>query len=367
MVKIVVDVTSQYFDRLQIMPMGRRRKRVRQAGLWTPTAALPLSASHQFYQRLNQILDERKFDKFVETICEDFYAGEVGRRPSLTAGTYFRLLMVGYFEGIDSEHGIAWRASDSMLVRSFARIALDESVPDDSAISRIRQQIDIETHHAVFQWVLVVLAEEELLKKTTIGLAATTKEATAALRSIVRRDTGGRYEEFLTRLAKESSIETPTRKQLAKLDRRRLRGSNDDCTHPQDPNAITNPIPDAHLVRKTRAATRWRTISLDEETHLGSFNLGPHTIDLDASMVRTTNREILLTPMEDCVLKHLAAHRNVPVRHGELAKSLWGAHSGKGVHSLRCFIRSLRKKLELDPAHPQYIVTVPGIGYCLRP
>ena len=171
------------------MAMGRRKKRVRQEGLWTPTAALPVSASHPFYQRLNQILDEKKFDEYVETICEDFYAGEVGR-PGLSPGIYFRLLMVGYFEGIDSERGIAWRASDSLSIRSFVRIALDESVPDHSTISRTRRLMDVETHQAVFQWVLQVLAEKKLLKGTTIGVDATTLEANAALRSIVRRDTG---------------------------------------------------------------------------------------------------------------------------------------------------------------------------------
>jgi transposase len=143
------------------MAMGRRKKRVRQEGLWTPTAALPVSASHPFYQRLNQILDEEKFDEYVETLCADFYAGEVGR-PGLAPGIYFRLLMVGYFEGIDSERGIAWRASDSLSIRSFVRIALEESVPDHSTISRTRRLMDVETHQAVFQWVLAVLAEKKL-------------------------------------------------------------------------------------------------------------------------------------------------------------------------------------------------------------
>src|SRR4026208_2184637 len=209
------------------MAMGRRRKRVRQEELWTPTAALPVGASHPFYQRLNQILDEKRFDEYVETICERFYAGEVGR-PGLAPGIYFRLLMVGYFEGIDSERGIAWRSGDSLSIRSFCRIALDESVPDHSTISRIRRLMDVETHQAVFQWVLQVLAEKKLLKGNSIGVDATTLEANAALRSIVRRDTGEHYEEFLTRLAKESGIETPTREQLAKLDRRRAKkGSKD--------------------------------------------------------------------------------------------------------------------------------------------
>src|ERR1700693_235893 len=238
------------------MAMGRRKRRVRQEGLWTPTAALPMGASHPFYQRLNQILDEKKFDEYVEAICEDFYADEVGR-PGLAPGTYFRLLMVGYFEGVDSDEGIAWRASDSLSIRSFVRIALDESVPDHSTISRTRRLMDVETHQAVFQWVLAVLAEKKLLKGTTIGIDATTLEANAALRSIVRRDTGEKYEEFLARLAKESGIETPTREQLAKVDRERpKKGSNDDWTNPHDPDARITKMKDGrtHLAHKAAHA-----------------------------------------------------------------------------------------------------------------
>jgi len=243
------------------MAMGRRRKRVRQEELWTPTAALPVGASHPFYQRLNQILDEKRFDEYVETICERFYAGEVGR-PGLAPGIYFRLLMVGYFEGIDSERGIAWRSGDSLSIRSFCRIALDESVPDHSTISRTRRLMDVETHQAVFQWVLQVLAEKKLLKGHSIGVDATTLEANAALRSIVRRDTGERYEEFLTRLAKESGIETPTREQLAKLDRRRAKkGSNEDWTHRQDPDARIAKMKDGrtHLAHKAEHAVDMET------------------------------------------------------------------------------------------------------------
>src|SRR5690242_3889785 len=243
------------------MAMGRRRKRIRQEQLWTPTAALPVSASHPFYQKLNQILDEKRFDEFVEALCADFYAGEVGR-PGLAPGIYFRLLMVGYFEGIDSERGMAWRASDSLSIRAFVRIALDESVPDHSTISRTRRLIDVETHQAVFQWVLAMLAEKKLLKGTTIGVDATTLEANAALRSIVRRDTGERYDEFLTRLAKESGIETPTREQLAKLDRKRpKKGSNDDWTHPHDPDARITKMKDGrtHLAHKAEHAVDMET------------------------------------------------------------------------------------------------------------
>jgi transposase len=210
---------------------------------------------------MNRVLDEKKFDDFAEGLCERFYATTMGR-PGLAPGIYFRLLMVGYFEGIDSERGIAWRASDSLSIRSFVRIALDETVPDHSTISRTRRLMEVETHQAVFQWVLPVLAERNLLKGNTIGVDATTLEANAALRSIVRRDTGEQYNEFLTRLAKESGIQTPTREQLAKLDRKRKKkGSNDEWQHPHDPDARITKRKDGrmHLAHKAEHAVEMET------------------------------------------------------------------------------------------------------------
>src|ERR1700684_3733266 len=291
------------------MAMGRRRKRVRQEELWTPTAALPVSASHPFYQRLNQILEEKKFDEYVEAICEDFYAGEVGR-PGLSPGIYFRLLMVGYFEGIDSERGIAWRASDSLSIRSFVRIALDESVPDHSTISRTRRLMDVETHQAVFQWVLAVLAEKKLLKGTTIGVDATTLEANAALRSIVRRDTGECYEDFLVRLAKESGIETPTREQLAKLDRkRRKKGSNDDWTHPHDPDARITKMKDGrtHLAHKAEHAVDMETGALVAVTLHGADEGDTATIPATVAEAGERITSVVADTHGDDVAKQVSA------------------------------------------------------------
>src|SRR6266849_2979899 len=146
--------------------------------------------------------------------------------------------MVGYFEGIDSERGIAWRTADSLALRSFLGFEVSQATPDHSTISRTRRLIDVETHRKVFLWVLRMLAEEGLLKGNTVAIDGTTLEANAALRSIVRRDTGEAYEEFLKGLAKESGIETPTREQLARLDRKRnKKGSNDDWKNPHDLDA----------------------------------------------------------------------------------------------------------------------------------
>lgn len=243
------------------MAMGTRRGRQRQEQLWVSTATLARPASHPFYERLNRLFDETGFDEFVETLCKSFYAGSLGR-PSLPPGMYFRLLMVGYFEGIDSERGIAWRAADSLGIRAFLGIALDESAPDQTTISRTRRLMDMETHQVVFAWVLSVLAEHGLVRGQTLGIDATTLEANAALRSIVRRDSGESYEEFLRRLAQESGIETPTRAQLARLDRKRAKkGSNEEWVHPHDPDARITKMKDGrtHLGHKAEHAVDMET------------------------------------------------------------------------------------------------------------
>src|SRR5882757_5287352 len=219
------------------MAMGTRKQRERQEQLWVTHAELATGPGHPFYARLNELLDREKFDEFAETECAEFYAEKNGR-PSLAPGTYFRLLLIGYFEGVDSERGIAWRAADSLGLRQFLRIGLDEGTPDHSTISRTRRLIDVETHRKVFLWVLGVLADRGLLKGKTVGIDATTLEANAAMRSIVRRDNGASYEEFLTELATQSGIETPSREDLARLDRKRKkRTSNEEWVSPSDPDA----------------------------------------------------------------------------------------------------------------------------------
>ena len=208
-----------------------------QPPLWIAASDLPVSPGHPFYTRLNALLDANGFDTFVEDACRSFYAPVLGR-PSLAPGRYVRLLLVGYFEGIDSERGIAWRAADSLAVRSFLRLGLEEAAPDHSTISRTRRVIDVETHRAVFTWVQQRLAAAGLLKGRTIAIDATTLEANAAMRSIVRRDTGDAYQAYLTRLAAASGIKTPTREVLARFDRTRKKNtSNSEWTSPSDPDA----------------------------------------------------------------------------------------------------------------------------------
>jgi transposase len=236
------------------MAMGKRKSE--QASMWIPTTDLPVSPGHPFYARLNAILDEAGFDRFAEELCRPFYAPVMGR-PSLPPGRYFRLLLLGYFEGLDSERGIAWRAADSLAVRSFVGLGLDAAAPDHSTISRTRRLIDVESHRAVFTWVQERLVAAGLLTGRTVAIDATTLEANAAMRSIVRRDTGESYQEFLTRLAAASGIKTPTREALARLDRRRKkRTSNQDWKNPFDPDAKITKMKDGrtHLAHKAEHA-----------------------------------------------------------------------------------------------------------------
>jgi transposase len=234
----------------------KRRTDEQQAEMWIATKDIACSPGHPFYRALERVFAAEGFDRFVEARCAKFYAETLGR-PSVPPGVYFRMLLIGYFEGIDSERGIAWRCADSLGLRAFLGYTLKEATPDHSTLSVIRKRIDLETHQEVFEWVLKRLAGVGLLKGKTLGVDATTLEANAAMRSIVRRDSGQGYVEFLTQLARASGIETPTREDLARLDRRRKnKGSNKDWVNPHDPEAKITKMKDGrtHLAHKAEHA-----------------------------------------------------------------------------------------------------------------
>jgi transposase len=301
------------------MAMGQR-PREQQPAMWVAVSDLPWSVSHPFYEKLNRLLAEHGFDDFVETQCRPFYAETMGR-PGLAPGHYFRLLFIGYLEGLDSERGIAWRAADSLGVRAFLGLALTEAAPDHSTISRTRRLIDLETHQAVFTWVLQCLGTAGLVKGKTIGIDATTLEANAAMRSIVRRDTGESYHDFLTKLAQTSGVETPTRADLAKLDRKRKKkGSNDDWMHPHDPDARITKMKNGrtHLAHKAEHAVDLETGAIVAVTLQGA-DLG------DTTTMQTT----LPAAVEQ--LEAVAAVTDEGVRTGEELVADKGYHSKQNV------------------------------------
>jgi transposase len=237
------------------MAMGREGDR--QGELMVSWAEMPRSPGHVFYDRLQEVLHAGGFDLFVETACQPYYAPKMGA-PSVPPGRYFRMHMVGYFEGIASERGIAWRCSDSYSLRDFLRLENREKVPDHSWLSKTRGRLPHEVHERVFGWVLKLVAEHGLVKGKRIGVDASTMEANAALRTIVRRDDGRTYREMLTRMAKESGIETPSADDLVRIDRARKgkKLSNEEWTSKTDPEAKIAKMKDGrtHLAYKPEHA-----------------------------------------------------------------------------------------------------------------
>ena len=237
------------------MALGRQGER--QTELMIGWAELPRSPGHAFYDQLQAVLIAAGFDGFAEAQCAPYYARKRGR-PSLPPGRYFRMHLVGYFEGIDSERGLEWRCADSLSLREFLRLGTTEPVPDHSWLSKTRSRLPLEVHEAVFTWVLQRLAEHGLIKGDRIGVDASTMEANAALRAIVRRDTGENYRAMLARMAAESGIATPTAADLIRLDRQRKgkRLSNQDWTSPSDPEAKIAKLKDGrtHLAYKPEHA-----------------------------------------------------------------------------------------------------------------
>jgi len=301
------------------MAMGRV-KNEQQETFWVETAALPQAPGHAFYDKMNGVLAYHEFGRFVEERCAKFYAEKMGR-PSIPPLVYFKMLFIGYFEGIDSERGIAWRAADSLTLRRFLGYELTDQTPDHSSVSRTRRLIDLETHQEVFQWVVTTLAMEGLLKGKTLGVDATTLEANAALRSIVRRDTGEGYEAFLARLAQASGIETPTREDLAKLDKgRKGKGSNRDWKHPHDPDARITKMKDGrtHLAHKAEHAVDLDTGALVAVTVQGADEGDTHTIEETLGQAEENLEEAAKEP---------------DARRGLSDKPLSEAVTDKGYHS----------------------------------
>src|SRR6202035_1593675 len=234
------------------MAMGTPKMRERQEDLWYG-GELPTAPGHPFYKRLNEVLDSADFDPFCETSCAGFYHNKLGR-PSLPPGQYFRVMMIGFFEGLDSERGIAWRLADSLTLRQFLTIGLDEKTPDHVTISRTRRLIDAETHHRIFSWVLEQLARAGLIKGKTIGVDSTTLEANAAMKSIVRRDTGESYMAYLKRLAEAEGIDAKDAAALLRMDRKRSKKtSNEDWESPSDEEAEITKLKDGRTALSYKA------------------------------------------------------------------------------------------------------------------
>ena len=260
------------------MALGKRRDE--QQEMWVATTSLPKSEGHVFYRKLNHLLAEADFDRTIEKLCEPYYHQQLGR-PSIPPGIYFRMLLVGYFEGIGSQRGIAWRCRDSLSLREFLGIPLTEETPDHSSLTRVRDRLPLEVHTSVFQLVLQLAAEKGLLKGKTVAVDSTTLEANAAMKSIVRRDTGEDWNDYLRRLLKEEQgIENPTDEELRRFDRQRKnkRVSNEEWMSPTDPDSRIAKMKDGtiHLAYKAE-----HVVDLETEVVLAASIRPANEADVD--------------------------------------------------------------------------------------
>lgn len=236
--------------------MAMKRRGAEQAGMWVACHELPRSPGHVFYEKLNQVLEAGGFDRFVEDLCAPYYAEGEGR-PSIEPGVYFRMLFIGYFEGLGSQRGIAWRCADSLSLRSFLGIVLTKDTPEHSSMTRIRKRLPEDVFEKVFTFVLKVAVEHGLLKGKTIAVDATTLEANAAMKSLVRRDTGEDWKAYVRRLAEAEGIKDPTDEELRRFDRKRKKKtSNKDWESATDPDSRVTKMKDGrtHLAYKAENA-----------------------------------------------------------------------------------------------------------------
>ena len=252
------------------MALGRREGE-RQEALWVPSETLR-SPGHPFYDQLNSLLAHIDFDRRVEALFAPYYR-ECGR-PGIPAGVYYRMLFVGYFERLASQRAIAWRCADSLSLRSFLGLRNDERVPDHSSLTRIRQRIPMEVDQAVHEMVLGLAATQDLLDGKTLGMDATLMAANAAMRNIVRRDSGKDWKEYVGQLAREEGVAIESDEDLRRFDktRKKKRTSNRDWESPTDPDARITRLKDGttRLGYKVQHAVDMESgIVVDADAHPG--------------------------------------------------------------------------------------------------
>ena len=239
------------------MAMGKRKRR--QDSLFLATEDLARSPGHPFYRKLNQLLAEADFDRWIERRCQRYYETEEKRgQPSIPPGVYFRMLLIGYFEGLDSQRGIAWRCADSRSLAEFLGYGPGEATPDHSTLTNTRKRLPSEVFDEVFQFVLSIAADHRLIDGKAVGVDSTTLEANAAMKSIIRRDTGEDWKQYVIRLMRAEGLideqHEPTDEEIRRYDksRKNKKVSNAEWFSPSDAEARITQLKDGrtHLAYK---------------------------------------------------------------------------------------------------------------------
>ena len=325
------------------MGMGRREVE-RQGTFWVATADTPQGPRHVFYEKLNTILTEAGFDAWIEELCEPFYA-QTGRR-GIPPGVFFRMLYIGYFEGIDSQRGIAWRCEDSLSLKRFLGYEPFDETPDHSSLSRIRCRLPWEVFEAVHRFVLEVLHEHNLIDGTTVGVDSTVLEANAAMKSIVRKDSGEDWEAYVTRLAEEDGVEIKSKSDLIRYDKdRNKRGkkkvSNHEWESPSDPDARIARMKDGrtHLAYKAEHVVDLKTEAIIEAKvyHANEADTATLVPSLESAQEHLDQSTGLL-----CDIKKVVADTGY-----HAAQTLKDARDALGIRS-KTYIPEPQRKTEWD-------------------
>ncbi len=265
--------------------MGMGRHGGTQPEMWVAASELPRSPGHTFYDKLNRLLTEADFDRRCEELCAPYYADGTGR-PSIPPGVYFRMLFVGYFEGLSAQRAIAWKCADSLSVRTFLGLEPTMAAPDHSSLTRIRQRLPLEVHVQAFQWVLEVAQAKGVLHGKVLAIDATTLEANAAMKSMVRRVSGEKWMKYLRRLAQAEGMEHPTDEDLRRFDRKRKgkKVSNAEWASPIDPDARIMKMKDGrtHFTYKAEHA-----VDLDSDLAVTAEIYPGDTADGDSLLMST--------------------------------------------------------------------------------
>lgn len=266
------------------MALGRRKHETQE--LWVATTDVARSPGHPFYGALNDLLREGDFDRWVEKRCAKYYA-ECGR-PGIPPGVYFRMIFIGYFEGIGSQRGIAWRCADSLSLREFLGVDATQRTPDHSSLTVIRKRLPLDVFYEVFAFVLKLADERGFFRGKIAGIDATLLEANAAMKSIVRRDTGDDWKEYVRQLAAEEGVEIDDDEDLRRYDKKRKgkRVSNKDWKSPSDPDSRIMRMKDGrtHLAYKAEHAIDLETdLTMAAEIYFGDESDGD-------TIVRTARR-----------------------------------------------------------------------------
>ena len=246
------------------MALGKRKEKEQE--LFIATSQLLRTQAHPFYQKLNEVFQQCGFDPFVEELCEPYYAKK--GRPGIPPGIYFRMVLIGYFEGLDSQRGIAWRCNDSLCLREFLGLAVTEPAPVHASMTIIRQRLPETVFDEVFVFVLKQLREHGLVKGKTVGVDATTLEANAAMKSLQRRADQKNWQEYLRELAQAKGIEYPTNEDLQGLDRgRKKKVSNKHWESCTDPDSRIGRMKDGRMHMTYKAE---HSVDLETEAILSS-------------------------------------------------------------------------------------------------